>query len=82
MAIIFVALWLHIYFSCRSMANIVESFQLQMRILFPFLRAKDLRAKDLRASLLIMRTCSCFTLLYIGDTYARLVYTRYKNISA
>ena len=44
-------------------------FHLQMRISFPFLRAKDLYT-----SLLIMRTRSFFTLLYIGGTYARLVY--------
>ena len=50
------------------------SFQLQMRISFPFLPGNYLRM-----FLLIMRTCS-FYLLYVGDTYARLVYTRYKNI--
>ena len=50
-------------------------FQLQMRISFPFLRAKDLHM-----SLLIMRTHSFFTLLYVGGTYARLVYTWYKHI--
>ena len=43
-----------------------ELFQLQMGFSFPFLRAKDLRT-----SLLIMRTCSFFTLLYVGGTYAR-----------
>ena len=43
-----------------------ESFQLQMRISFPFLHAKDLRT-----SLLIMRNRSFFTLLYVGGTYAR-----------
>ena len=52
-----------------------ESFQFQMRIPFPFLRSKDLRT-----SLLIMRTRSFFTLLYLGGTYARLVYTWYRNI--
>ena len=31
-------------------------------------------------SLLIMRTHSFFTLLYVGGTYARLVYTWYKSI--
>ena len=46
-----------------------------MGLSFPFLRAKDLRT-----SLLIMRTRSFFTLLYVGGTYARLVYTWYKNI--
>ena len=50
-------------------------FQLQMRISFPFLLAKDLRR-----FLLIMRTRSFLTLLYEGGTYARLVYTWYKNI--
>ena len=55
--------------------RVPESFQLQMRISFTFLRAKDLRT-----SLLIMRTCSFFTLLYVGGKYARLVYTWYKNI--
>ena len=34
-----------------------------------------LRAKDLRTSLLKMRTCNFFTLLYVGGTYARLSYT-------
>ena len=56
--------------------KMVESFQLQMRIPFPFLRAKDLRT-----SLLIMIPPSFLTLLYVGGTYARLVYTWYKNIS-
>ena len=42
---------------------------------FPFLCAKDLRT-----SLLIMRTCSFFHLLYVGGTYARVVYIWYKNI--
>ena len=42
---------------------------------FPFLRAKDLRK-----SLLIMITRSFLTLLYVGGTYARLVYIWYKNI--
>ena len=50
-------------------------FQLQMRISFPFLLAKDLRR-----FLLIVRTRSFFTVLYVGGTYARLVYTWYKNI--
>ena len=52
-----------------------ECFQLQMRISFPFLGAKYFRT-----SLLIMRTLVFFTLLYVGGTYARLVYTWYKNI--
>ena len=52
-----------------------ELFQLQMRISFPFLHAKDLRT-----SLLIIITCGFFTLMYVGGTYARLVYTWYKNI--
>ena len=38
-------------------------FQLQMRILSPFLHAKHLRT-----SLFIMRTRSFFTLLYVGGT--------------
>ena len=46
-----------------------------MRILFPFIFAKDLCM-----SLLIVRTSSSFTLLYIRGAYARLVYTWYKNI--
>ena len=46
-----------------------------MIISFPFLRAKDFRTY-----LLIMRTCSFFTLLYVGVTYARLVFTWYKTI--
>ena len=50
-------------------------FQLQMRISFPFLLAKDLRR-----FLLIMIARSFFTLLYVGGTYARLVYAWYKNI--
>ena len=50
-------------------------FQFQMRTSFPFLLAKDLRR-----FLLIMRTCSFLTLLYIGGTYARLLYTWYTNI--
>ena len=46
-----------------------------MRISFPLLRAKDLHT-----SFLIMRTHSFFTLLYVWETYARLVYTWYRNI--
>ena len=46
-----------------------------MRISFQFLLAKDLCR-----FLLIMRTRSSFTLLYVGGTYAGLVYTWYKNI--
>ena len=45
-----------------------------MRISFYF------SAKDLRTSLLIVRNCSFLTLLYIGGTYARSVYTWYINI--
>ena len=45
---------------------VVDVFQLQMIISFPFLRAKDLGT-----SLLIMRTCSFLTLLYAGGTYKR-----------
>ena len=41
-------------------------FQLQMRISFLFLRAKDLCT-----SLLIIRTGSFYYLLYIGGTYAQ-----------
>ena len=40
--------------------------QIHMIISFPFLLAKDLRRY-----LLIMRTRSFFTLLYVGGTYAR-----------
>ena len=61
------------FYLCRTFSN--ESFQIQMGFSFPFLRAKGLRT-----SLLIMRTCIFFTLLYVGDTYVRLVYTWYKNI--
>ena len=53
----------------------IESFQLQMGFSFPLSRAKDLGT-----SLLIMRTCSFFTLLYVWGTYERLVYIGYKNI--
>ena len=53
----------------------LESFQIQMGFSFPLLRANDLRL-----SLLIMRTRSFLTLLYVGDTYARLVYSWYQNI--
>ena len=42
---------------------------------FPFLRANDLRS-----SLLIIRAHSFFTLLYVGGTYARLVYSWHQNI--
>ena len=53
----------------------VESFQLEMRISFLLLLSKDLHTP-----LLIMRTGSFFTPLYVGDTYTRLVYTLYKTI--
>ena len=53
----------------------LELFQIHMRISLP-----SLRAKDLRMSLLIMRTRSFLTLLYVGGIYTRLVYTWYKNI--
>ena len=46
-----------------------------MRFLFPFLLAKELCR-----FLLITRTRSFLTLLYVGGTYVRLVYTWYKNI--
>ena len=39
-----------------------------------------LLAKELSRFLLIVRTFSFFTLLYVGGAYARLVYTWYKNI--
>ena len=39
-----------------------------------------LLVKDLRRFLLIMRTRSFFTLLYVGGAYAKLVYTWCKNI--
>ena len=39
-----------------------------------------LRAKYLRISLLIVRTRSFFTLLYVRGTYARLLYNWYRNI--
>ena len=60
---------------CREVTRPAGSFQLQMRISFSFLSAKDLRM-----SLLIMKTLSSFTLLYLGGTNARLVYTWYKNL--
>ena len=50
-------------------------FQIHTIISFPFLLAKELRR-----FLLITRTCSFLALLYVGGTYARLVYTWYKNI--
>ena len=46
-----------------------------MVISFPFLLAKDLRG-----FLLITRTHSYFTLLYVQVKYARVVYTWCKNI--
>ena len=46
-----------------------------MRISF-----SSLSAKDLRTFILIMRTRSFFTLLYVGGTHARLVSTSYKHI--
>ena len=54
---------------------VTELFQLQMRISFPFLRAKDLCR-----SLLIMRARGFSTLLYVGRTLAKLVYTWYKML--
>ena len=65
--------------SSWSNSNILQGgfglFQLQMRIPYPFLLAKYLSR-----FLLIMRNSSFLTFLYIGGTYARLVYTWYKNI--
>ena len=46
-----------------------------MIISFPFLRSKDLHTY-----LLIMRACSFLTLLYVGVTYARLVFSWHKTI--
>ena len=46
-----------------------------MIILFPFLLAKNIHR-----FLLIIRTRGLFTLIYVGGTYARLVYTWYKNV--
>ena len=40
----------------------------------------SLLAEELRRFLLIIRTCSFLTLLYVGVIYARLVYSWYKNI--
>ena len=67
---------------CKHISRIIRwwgsspgLFQLQMRISFPFLLAKYLRR-----FLLVIRTCSFFALLYVEGTYARLVYTCYKNI--
>ena len=51
-----------------------ESFELHMGFSFPFLCANDLRT-----SLLIMITRSFFTLIYVGGTYATLLYICYKN---
>ena len=67
--------WYKNCISVKSCPIIGWLFQLQMRISFPFLLAKELRR-----FLLIIRTRTFFTLLYVGDTYARLVYTWYKNI--
>ena len=50
-------------------------FQLYMRISFSFILLKDLRR-----ILLIMRSYSFFTSLYVEVTYAMLVCTWYKNI--
>ena len=49
-------------------------FQIHMRISFPFLLDKYLRR-----FLLIMRP-RISSFLYLGGTYARLVYTWYKNV--
>ena len=49
---------------------IMGLFQMHMRILFPFLHAKDLCTP-----LLIMKHCSFLTFLYVWGTYPRLVYT-------
>ena len=57
------------------MAHLNGLFHLQIRISFTFLLAKDINR-----FLLTMRTCSFLTLLYVGDNYARLVYTWYRNI--
>ena len=54
--------------------SLLKSFHLQMIISIPFLRANYLRTY-----LLIMRT-RFFSLLYVGGTYKRLVFTCYKNI--
>ena len=52
-----------------------ELLQIQMRLLFPFLLTKNIHG-----FLLLMRNRGFLTLLYVGVTYARLVYTWYKNI--
>ena len=67
------SIYFHIVREC--VASTTELFQIQMRISFPFLRAKDLST-----SLLIIQTSSLFTILYVGGTYERLVYTWYKNV--
>ena len=49
-------------FSCSGL------FHIHIRISFPFLIAKDLGK-----FLFIMRTCSFFTLMYVGGTYAHMI---------
>ena len=58
----------------KTICHCLGSFQLQMGFSFPFLRANDLRSSSLNTRTRI------FTLLYIGGTYARLVYNWYRNI--
>ena len=73
---VYQALTIFYPFSSRNRNVVVIGlFQIQMRILFSFLLTKTIHR-----FLLILRTRSFFTLLYLEGTYARLVYTWYKNI--
>ena len=67
----------HLFYDLISLRRVpdTESFHIQMGLSFPFLRANDLRS-----SLLIMITRSFFTLLYVGGTYARLVYSWFDTL--
>jgi hypothetical protein len=55
--------------------GVAELFQLQMRIQLPLLLTNNIHRY-----LQHIRTRSFYTLLYVGGTYARLVYTQYKYI--
>ena len=53
----------------------MDLFQIQMRILFPFILAKDLRR-----FLLIVRTCIFLTLIYTGGTHKVSVHLIQKKL--
>ena len=53
--------------------SVAVLLQLQMRISFPFLLAKELRRFYWSREIVFL------SLLYVGGTYSRLVYTWYKN---